>query len=47
MDFDSKLKINLYQEHFLETLEECNGFPKFTLLFHISHYVSMERLYAA
>ena len=40
MAFGSKLKINLYHEHFLDTLEKYTRFPKFTLLFSIS-YVSI------
>ena len=47
MVFDSKLKINLYHEHSPDTLEKYTRFPKFALLFSISYYVSMERLYAA
>ena len=35
MVFDSKLKIHLYYEHFLNTLEKYTRFPKFTLLFSI------------
>ena len=46
MVFDSKLKINLYHEHFANTLEKYTCFSKFTLLFS-NMYVSMERLYAA
>ena len=37
MVFDSKLKTNLYHEHFPDTLEKYNRFPKFTLLFSISY----------
>ena len=37
MVFESKFKINLYLEHFPDTLEEYTGFPKFTLLFSISY----------
>ena len=39
MLFDNKLKINLYREHFSDTLEKYTRFPKFTLLTSIS-YVS-------
>ena len=46
MVFDSKFKINLHHEHFPETLEKYTRFPKFTLLFSIVMYISMERLYA-
>ena len=35
--FDSKLKINLYHEHFPDTLEKYTRFPKFNLLFRISY----------
>ena len=34
---DSKLKINLYYEHFPDTLEKYTRFPKFALLFSISY----------
>ena len=37
MVFESKFKINLYYEHFPETLEKYARFPKFTLLFSISY----------
>ena len=37
MAFGSKLKINLYHEYFLDTLEKYTRFPKFTLLFSISY----------
>ena len=47
MVFDSKLKINLYHEHSPDTWEKYTRFSKFALLFSISYYVSMERLYAA
>ena len=40
MVFDSKLKISLHHEHFVDTLEKCTRFPMFTLLFSIS-YVSI------
>ena len=42
MIFESKLKINLYHEHFLDTLEKYTRFPKFTLLFSNS-YVRINR----
>ena len=37
MAFDSKLKINLYHEHFPDTFENFTRFPNFTLLFSISY----------
>ena len=33
MAFDSKLKINLYHEHFPDTLEKFTRFSKFALIF--------------
>ena len=42
MIFESKLKINLYHEHFPDTLEKYTGFPKFILLFSNS-YVRINR----
>ena len=42
MVFGSKLKINLYHEHFPDTLEKYTRFPKFTLLFSNS-YVRINR----
>ena len=35
--FDSKFKINLYNEHFPDTLEKYTRFSKFTLFFSISY----------
>ena len=37
MGFESKFKINLYDEHFPETLGKYNHFPKFDLFFSISY----------
>ena len=37
MVFDGKLKINLYHEHFPDTLEKFTSFPKFTFLLSISY----------
>ena len=37
MVFDSEFKINLYHEHFPDTLEKYTRFSKFTLLFSISY----------
>ena len=42
MVFDNKLKINLYHEHFPDTLEKYTRFPKFILLFSNS-YVRINR----
>ena len=42
MVFDNKLKINLYHEHFPDTLEKHTRFPKFTLLFS-NNYVRINR----
>ena len=40
--FDSKLKMNLYHEHFPDALEKYTRFPMFTLLFSNS-YVRINR----
>ena len=44
--FDSKFKVNIYNEHFPETLEKYTRFSKFTFSVNVMD-VLMERLYAA
>ena len=45
MDFDSKLKINVYHEHFPEA--KYTRFPKFTLIFSNSYVRIKRRGYVA
>ena len=47
MVFDNKLKINLYHEHFPDTLEKYTRFPKLLSFSVIVMYASIEKLYAA